>query len=658
MARWGTPAGPQCAGGAIAILAVLASAAFAGETRQLVNAARAVAEPLEREYLPLAIETAKTAIGRSARMPAIGKLSLHGAIVEDRWRGLAALESVGERLSLAARSDGVDRRIVAGAHVLLQALGRADESAAGAFVADAAGAAADAADWLAATVSNAAALVEEALAPLPPAHRTNMVIWAPRMIAGYRPQLPVNDATRPHLQNDAAFVALAGSIRWASFEAALARLASLASSSSVTRIREAWREARPLGRPVAGVSGDVLFETNTPCGRILIGGAGPNRYDDAADAALIVDLGGDDEYSGPIAAAVAGRPVAMVLDVAGRDRHEARGRGLGSGWLGVGLLVDLEGDDTYGVGAGGGGLGAGGIGVVCDAAGDDTIEATAFSVGIGFAGVGLWLDLGGDDRYAAQAFAMGLGGPSGAAALVDAAGADHYRCGFAVSSGYNAAEHPEAKPGDPRFQYDAFGLGMGLGRRVLSENAADHHALALAGGLGIVLDLAGHDRYQASNFALGCGYYFGIGLAMDLEGDDTWTCARYGLGAGAHMGVALCLDGGGRDRYATTGPTYAGGCAWDGTLSLMVEAAGDDEYSLAAGDGPALADIGLWGAFVELSGDDRYELRDAPGRATRDAAAVFADAAGRDTWTIGAGRIMTNGLRAAQGGALRADLGD
>lgn len=640
------------------MLAALALDASNGGTRPLVNAARAVAEPLEREYLPLAIETTKAAIARSARMPAIGKLSLHNAIVEDRWRGLAALESVGERLGRAARLDGVDQRIVAGAHVLVQALGRTDDAAAGAFVAGAAGSAADAADWLAATVSTAAALVEEALARLPPAHRTNMVIWAPRMIAGYRPQLPVNNATRPHLQNDAAFVTLAGSIRWTLFEAALARLATLASSASVARVEGAWRNAQPLGRPVAGVTGDVLFETNTPYGRILIGGVGPNRYETTADVALVLDLGGDDEYVGPVAAAVAGRPVAMVLDLAGRDRYEARDRGLGSGWLGVGLLVDLEGDHTYRLGAGGGGLGAGGIGVVCDAAGDDTVEATAFSVGVGFAGMGLWLDLGGDDRYTAQAFAMGFGGPSGAGALVDVAGVDHYRCGFSVHSGYNAAEHPEVKPGDPRFQYDAFGLGMGLGRRVLSEQAADHHALALAGGLGIVLDLEGHDRYEASNFSLGCGYHFGIGLAMDLEGDDTWTCARYGLGAGAHMGAALCLDGGGRDRYATSGPTYAGGCAWDGTLCLMVEATGDDEYHLAAGDGPALADIGSWGAFVELAGDDRYDLRDAPGRATREAAAVFVDSAGRDTWTIGSGRIMTNGIRAATGGSLRADIGD
>lgn len=148
------------------MLAALALDASNGGTRPLVNAARAVAEPLEREYLPLAIETTKAAIARSARMPAIGKLSLHNAIVEDRWRGLAALESVGERLGRAARLDGVDQRIVAGAHVLVQALGRTDDAAAGAFVAGAAGSAADAADWLAATVSTAAALVEEALARL------------------------------------------------------------------------------------------------------------------------------------------------------------------------------------------------------------------------------------------------------------------------------------------------------------------------------------------------------------------------------------------------------------------------------------------------------------------------------------------------------------
>jgi len=122
------------------------------------------------------------------------------------------------------------------------------------------------------------------------------------------------------------------------------------------------------------------------------------------------------------------------------------------------------------------------------------------------------------------------------------------------------------------------------------------------------------------------------------------------------MGAALCLDAAGRDRYSTSGPTYAGGCAWDGTVALFLEIGGDDTYHLAQGDGPALADIGSWGAFVELSGDDTYELRDLPGRATRDAVVVFVDAAGCDRWTIASGRKMTNGVLSAEGGALRADF--
>ncbi|MCX7817892.1 MAG: hypothetical protein N2652_01570 [Kiritimatiellae bacterium] len=632
------------------------AAIAAPEPTGSVHRARALAEPLERAWISEAVVTAVASVAESGRMPAFGRLALHEAVVADRWAGLAAVEEVGLRLAEAATRGDHDRKILAAVRRLGGARGLPPSAAPAAVPPPAT--AAETAAWLAATVAAAAAAVEEALAPLPPAERRHMIAWAPRLIGGYRPQLPVREDTRAQLQNDAAFVRLAASIRWPAFEVALAHLASLASSASVARIWAAWSGASATERSGSGVRGAVLLDLSTPHGRVLVGGAGANRYENVPDAALIVDVGGDDEYVGPVAAAVAGRPVAMVLDLDGCDRYVAQDRGLGSGWLGIGVLVDLNGADHYELGAGGGGVGAGGLGVVYDVAGDDVVVATAFSIGVGVAGTGLWLDLGGNDRYGAQAFAMGLGAAAGVGALVDTDGNDRYRCGFAVPSGYNASERPNARPGDPGFQYDAFGLGLGLGRRVLSQDPREHAAFALAGGLGIVMDLAGDDRYEASNFALGCGYYFGIGVAMDGGGDDEWTCARYGLGAGAHAGVALCVDREGRDRYATTGPTYAAGCAWDGTVGLFLDNGGDDEYRLAAGDGPALADIGSWSAFVELAGDDVYELRNHPGRASRGAATLFVDVAGRDRWSIASGDCMTNGLRAASGGALRADLSE
>ena len=45
----------------------------------------------------------------------------------------------------------------------------------------------------------------------------------------------------------------------------------------------------------------------------------------------------------------------------------------------------------------------------------------------------------------------------------------------------------------------AAGLAMGLGRRIYPF-PAEGDALNLAGGLGMVLDASGNDRYDSSNF--------------------------------------------------------------------------------------------------------------------------------------------------------------
>src|SRR5262249_39722819 len=144
----------------------------------------------------------------------------------------------------------------------------------------------------------------------------------------------------------------------------------------------------------------------------------------------------------------------------------------------------------------------------------------------------------------------------------DVAGNDSYQCGKKYPSGYNQSDSPDAKPGDPGFQYDCFGLGMGLGRRIYPRSD-EGNAYALAGGVGVVIDLAGDDRYDSSNFSQACGYFFGVGLKLDLAGNDVHGAARYGIASGAHYGVGLFIDYGGKDTYASTGPVYTGACAWD-----------------------------------------------------------------------------------------------
>jgi hypothetical protein len=151
----------------------------------------------------------------------------------------------------------------------------------------------------------------------------------------------------------------------------------------------------------------------------------------------------------------------------------------------------------------------------------------------------------------------------------------------------------------------------------------------------MVIDVAGDDTYASSNFSQGCGYYFGAGLKLDLDGADSHGAARYGHASGAHFGMGLFVDYRGRDRYTSTGPTYNGGCAWDHSIFLCIDAgAAGDSYDLTRSAGLGRADINSWGVFADLGGADRYSLRNRPGHATRTGVGVFYDRAGADEYAM------------------------
>src|SRR5262245_10614218 len=185
-------------------------------------------------------------------------------------------------------------------------------------------------------------------------------------------------------------------------------------------------------------------------------------------------------------------------------------------------------------------------------------------------------------------------------------------------------KNPGAKPGDAAFQDDCFGTAMGLGRRIFPPSA-EGNAFNLAGGLGMVLDLDGNDRYESSNFSQACGYLFGAGLKMDFAGNDEHIAARYGLSSGAHFGLRLFADYAGNDTYTGTGPVYNGACAWDHSVFLFLDAAGNDVYDCMRSSGPGRADIGSWAVFADLGGKDRYLSPGGRARTSQEGLAVFLD---------------------------------
>src|SRR5262249_23922986 len=153
----------------------------------------------------------------------------------------------------------------------------------------------------------------------------------------------------------------------------------------------------------------------------------------------------------------------------------------------------------------------------------------------------------------------------------------------------------------------------------------------LAGGVGLGLDLAGDDKYESSNFAEACGYFYGTRLLLGFAGKDEHVAARDGLAAGADPGGGPVLYYPRAGPYSSTGPTYNGGCAWDRSAFLFIDAAGDDRYDLERSYGFGRGDHGSWGVFADLAGKDRYAGTNF-GQADEKSLGLFLDAGGADDY--------------------------
>lgn len=505
---------------------------------------------------------------------------------------------------------------------------------------------------LEATLDQAGKLHEEALKKFTLRDRRFLFDWPAPLLSRFGPQVKVTDGNRQLLQNDRAFCGLVVTrYDWPKVLGSAEVLLSLASKERLKVIRQVFAGVQPLKEKVPGCSGDILFHKRTEQGHIIIAGAGINRYQLKEPTALLIDLGGDDIYEGTIASSADAKHVhGVVIDLAGNDTYNPGQFGLACGRAGgVGLLADLGGDDTYELAIASGGTGFGGIGLLYDADGKDTYTGSKYTQGAALAGLGVLVDAGGDDRYTSHGYALGFGGPAGAGLVLDHSGDDVYQCGRKYASGYNVTDAPNAKPDDLAFQYDAFGMGMGLGRRIISPG----QEYASAGGLGVVIDKAGNDTSTSSNFSQACGYYFGTGLKLDLSGDDQHGAARYGHASGAHFGMGLFVDYAGKDIYTSTGPTYNCGCAWDHSVFLCVDGGKEDDgYQLTKSNGLGRADIGSWGVFADLGGNDRYQTKGSLGNVTRKSVAVFFDANGKDDYgKMGAvmNRKVGNGIQEVVG---------
>jgi len=597
------------------------------------------------------------ALARAWSAPAGFKRPLAVQALTDPWTGLIALERHGHRIAelaasgseslpslIAAMEAGMGRSADAFTPIPFPAGRTLEEHVA----------------FLLAVLEQAGQLREKALRTLSRDDRRFLFDHAASFVENFTPQVEgLDERTRPQAEADRRFCRLvAKQVDYSAMIAAAQVLARLADDGWLRRLGEAFRESEAVASPPPGVTGEVLLLRETPFGLIVIGGPGPNTYDLDRRFALVIDVGGDDVYRGTIAAAAdVERGISVVLDLSGNDTYQASPLGLATGRLGVGLLVDRAGDDVYRLSQGSGGAGFAGLGILYDAAGNDRYFGARFTQGAAVAGLGLLLDLAGDDEYTSFGYAVGFGGPSGVGAVVDVAGDDRYQCGDTYPSNYNSSDVPDGNPDNPQFQYECFGLGTGSGKRVFT-NDPEQLAYGLAGGLGMLIDLDGNDRYRSANFSQGCGYFFGVGLKLDMGGNDEHAAARYGQAAGAHYGVGLFIDYDGDDRYTSTGPFYNGAAAWDVSVMLGIDAGqGNDLYDLRRSDGLGLAAHRAWSLFIEEGGQDRYLVPNGMGAASDSSMSGFFDLAGDDEYAVVPRSDPAGSVRRGNGQTLRDQAG-
>lgn len=415
------------------------------------------------------------------------------------------------------------------------------------------------------------------------------------------------------------------------------------------------------GRVAVAAGTPSLVTIPTGFGDIVVKGPGADSNDE--DALLLVDLGGNDQYSGRTASAT-GDPnpllayaVSAATTAAGGGVPAPPPPSVLEAAIVTRLVIDLGGDDIYGSGFDGNqGYGAaGGVGMLIDVAGNDAYRGGDAVQGSGFlGGVGVLVDGGGantflagqkaqgfsqtggvgvlasgtgTDTYEAFVFAQGTGFDGGAGgSLIDAGGNDSYRCVGEVNAADVVLPVSQSRPST-----GCHGTGFG-GQGILVDGGGDDlyfvktsfQTMALIGA-GMLFDAGGRDTFDGGEWSNAMAA-LGVAVLVTGSGDTTYTSAQrtHPLSAWADLylgangegysgGVAVLSDGGGDDSYIASADkgrwmqqwSCSAGCAFADGVGVLDDAGGNDRYSSEVGQGSALGGIA---ALIDARGNDSYSL--------------------------------------------------
>lgn len=401
-------------------------------------------------------------------------------------------------------------------------------------------------------------------------------------------------------------------------EAGEAWLHEQAARINVQELVRVWTEhIEPLLRwaielPLSAFPTDAPLTLDTPHGRVALGTTGDDVH--VGEYALLIEPGGNDTYRHcRLGAGVDPERarIGLFVDRAGRDRYECDrvNLTLGVGVLGLGAALDLGAqDDVYEAGHGSLGAAMGGIGLFHDDGGSERYASRTFTQGAAGFGIAIFDDdavqgrahstpdegtpdpvearLLDNDVQVAWANSQGFARCRGVALCLNRRGNDTYQAGGVYLHAPLFAD-----------RYQSFSQGFAIGER----------GIDYSGGLALLIDLEGNDRYLGDIYNQGVGYWYSAGLLYDGAGNDLYEMTQYGQGSGIHLAVGGLVDEGGSDTYVMHSGLGQGG-SHDYAASVLHDRGGNDHYlGMTSCNGCGLTNsVGL---HLDRSGDDTYAAR-------------------------------------------------
>ncbi len=350
----------------------------------------------------------------------------------------------------------------------------------------------------------------------------------------------------------------------------------------------------------------------TDYGKIVIGSTNDDVYTD--DCCIIVDFAGNDTYECNISSTF-GSPLSMIIDFKGDDVYRNHDMAtMLSAIGGVSVFSDLEGDDYYNI-SDMSFSSVFGYFYAEDHAGNDTYKTGYHSLGAATFGMGVHVDRSGNDMYNTTQYGEGYAGPLGVGILADLEGSDIYFAGGKYM-------HKPLAPYDSR----SMGQGFSFGFRG-----------KMGGGVGILFDHTGNDRYMGGVYSQAGAYWYALGMLLDDAGNDFYNSVYYPQGSGIHLAAGFLFDGDGEDHYHSKhGPGQ--GAGHDYGVGFLIDHAGNDSYSVEGGNGLGLTNS--VGVFIDRSGDDKYQMQKKENYGYANTArsaggiGIFMDTGGNDLYPV------------------------